>query len=129
MEQSLSLGTLSLRTAAPVGFSVARPRHTTRTKRVNGIHFASPLLVVVMLTHVIAASVPGDMYVMDSGAEEHVSREVDIFTNVNTGASVPLQTAAGPDEGTCLRHGTWATMSRWCPRSVPPGADLECPST
>ena len=48
-----------------------------------------------MLTHVMAASVPGNTYIMDSGAEEHVSREVDIFTYVITGASVPLQTADG----------------------------------
>ena len=50
-----------------------------------------------MLTHVMAASVPGNMYIMDSGAEEHVSREVDIFTDVNTGASVPLQIADGTE--------------------------------
>ena len=70
-------------------------RHTARTKRVQVIHRASPLLLVIMLTHTMAASVPGNMYVMDSGAEEHVSREVDIFTNVNTGACVLLQTVDG----------------------------------
>ena len=50
-----------------------------------------------MLTHVMAASVPGDMYIMDSGAEEHVSREVDAFTDLRAGASVPLQTADGTE--------------------------------
>ena len=50
-----------------------------------------------MLTHVMAASVPGDMYIMDSGAEEHVFREIDIFTDLRTGASVPLQTADGTE--------------------------------
>ena len=86
---------ISLRAAAPVGFSVVRPRHIACTKRVHGIHRASPLVVVVMLMHVMAASVPGIMYITDSGAEEHASREVDIFTDVNTGASAPLQTADG----------------------------------
>jgi hypothetical protein len=50
-----------------------------------------------MLTHVMAATVPGNMYIMDSGAEEHVSREIDIFTDLRTGASVPLQTADGTE--------------------------------
>ena len=50
---------------------------------------------MIMLTHVMAASVSGNMYVMDSGAEEHVSREINIFTNIRTVARVPLQTADG----------------------------------
>ena len=84
---------LSLRAAAPFGFLVARPRHTAHIKRVHGVHHTSPLLLVVMLTHVMAASVPGDMYITDSGAEEHVSREIDTFTDLRAGASIPLQTA------------------------------------
>ena len=48
-----------------------------------------------MLMHAMVVSMPGNMYTMDSGAEEHVSQEVDIFTDMNTGTSVPLQTADG----------------------------------
>ena len=49
---------------------------------------------MIMRAHVMAASVPGNRYVMDSGAEEHVSREVRLFTDIHPG-SIPLQTADG----------------------------------
>ena len=53
------------------------------------------VLQMVMITHAMAASLPSGLYVMDSGAEEHGFREINLFTNVQTSTSMSLQTADG----------------------------------
>ena len=65
-----------------------------------------PLLQTIMLTHITAADTHSNMYIMDSSAKEHVSHEIEIFTDVCMGASVPLQTA----DGTCMQTHVSGTM-------------------
>ena len=58
---------------------------------------------MIMLTHVMAASVPGNMCVMDSGAEEHDSREINIFTDMPVATFTSTYMCIVPDDSKRVR--------------------------
>lgn len=83
------------------------------------------MLQMIMLTHVRAKTIHKNIYIMDSGTEEHMSQDIGISTNMQLGTDVPLQTADGTpmlthDSGTV--HRLWQAVG--CQHLSPPGLIL-----